>query len=952
MLTPNVVPDGGSGLVAFHGISGLYNQNFVDGANNNQMLFSEARGRASGAPYVYSLDSIKEFEAETSNYSAEFGQAAGGQVNAITRSGTNSIHGDLFYYLRYPSFNALDPYSKWTALYNHGNPFLLTQPIHQQQQFGGSAGGPIIKDKLFYFFTYDGFRRVGRVLYYTTDTVSLTPSGPTTSTSTITPTQCPATISAAQCTSAIQFVQDLAGVGINPPSRYAKENIFFPRLDYDLNEKNHFFVNFNFANFDSTNGYSPNPTYSNSSVSTNGPTSYHERFLIANWTPALTNNSVNEVRFQWGRDLETAGANAAGPSVTLSGLEAYGMPNALPRLAEPDEHRYQITDIFSTQKGRHTFKFGGDANIVHEVMINLYQGGGLYNYIGTPLQAFQNWAVDAFRGQDGDTAANQGTHYSTFVQTIDAINPLSRAGADDFYMQMYDGFAEDSWKIRPNLVLNLGVRYDFQLTPSPAKPNTSSAIAEYYNSTIKNVSDRVQPRLAFAWNPHPGTVVRGGYGIFSALNQGSTYYAMRVENGVYQINYSFNGGPTAPVLFPNVPFAVTGPALTGALYPAGGTAPTVVPLTGGTLVPSFHGLSPNFVPPNAHELSLSVEQLLPAKFTLSVGYVGTRALHLPVFIDANLVGQKPTGLRTYDIRNSAGVTTSVYTTPFYLPADRANPALGSLNTGFSSANSWYNSMATTIRRPFDHGLELLVNYTWSKALDDDQVSGTYGTFYGGNPVLDPNNLKGEYGRSDLDVRNRFVGSLVYQPMLFPEQQIREVPRGRLCLRRDSHRTDRLPDRGVAERLPVGRRGRRRYRRRHELRFRHGHRRPSSANWPQQPAWSGNPKHRLPRLARLSDPREHSLPDHGRGLQSPEPTHYCRREQYVLHLYGGKHDHMHGDARARGDLPGLPWPLRLKHGGLWNPQQYEQPDFRSETASDFGDGLPSDRDQGTAAYLLQ
>ena len=102
LLTPNVVPDGGSGLVSFHGISGLYNQNYVDGANNNQMLFSEARGRASGAPYVYSLDSIKEFQAETANYSAEFGQAVGGQVNAITRNGTNTLHGDLFYSLRYP----------------------------------------------------------------------------------------------------------------------------------------------------------------------------------------------------------------------------------------------------------------------------------------------------------------------------------------------------------------------------------------------------------------------------------------------------------------------------------------------------------------------------------------------------------------------------------------------------------------------------------------------------------------------------------------------------------------------------------------------------------------------------------------------------------------------------------------------------------------------------------
>ncbi len=145
LLTPNVVPDGGSGLVSFHGISGLYNQNYVDGANNNQMLFSEARGRASGAPFVYSLDSIKEFEAQASNYSAEFGQAAGGQVERHHQERNQRPAWRSFYSLRYPSWNALDPYSKWAALYNHGNPFLLTQPIHQQHGFGGSVGGPIIK---------------------------------------------------------------------------------------------------------------------------------------------------------------------------------------------------------------------------------------------------------------------------------------------------------------------------------------------------------------------------------------------------------------------------------------------------------------------------------------------------------------------------------------------------------------------------------------------------------------------------------------------------------------------------------------------------------------------------------------------------------------------------------------------------------------------------------------
>jgi hypothetical protein len=405
LLTPNVVQDGGSGLVSFHGISGLYNQNYVDGANNNQMLFSEARGRSSGAPFSYSLDAIKEFQSEASNHSAEFGQAAGGQVNAITRNGGNDLHGDLFYYLRYPDLNALDPISKWSALFNHGNPFLLTQPTHQQQEFGGSVGGPINKDKLFYFVTSDNFRRTGRALYYETNTVTQTPTGTFGSTTIISPTQCPATISGVQRTAGINFLLGLQGA----PRRFAKETQVFPRIDYQLNPKKLLYANFNFANFDQSYGYAPNPTYSNTSASTNAPTSYHERFLIAHWTSTLTNTVVNDVRFQWGRDLETAGSYASGPSVSL-GAETYGMPNALPRIAEPDEHRYQITDVFNKVYGRHTFKFGGDINLVHEVTINLFQGGGIYGYSGNTTQEFQNWIADAFAGQAGDTDPFAGSH--------------------------------------------------------------------------------------------------------------------------------------------------------------------------------------------------------------------------------------------------------------------------------------------------------------------------------------------------------------------------------------------------------------------------------------------------------------------------------------------------------------------------------------------------------------
>jgi hypothetical protein len=774
LLTPNVVPDGGSGLVSFRGISGLYNQNYVDGANNNQMLFSEARGRASGAPYVYSLDSIKEFQAETSNYSVEFGQAAGGQVNAITKSGTNSVHGDLFYYLRYPTFNALDPQTKWTAKYNTSNPsaaaFLLTQPIHQQQQFGGSVGGPIIKDRLFYFFTYDGFRRVGKALYYNSNTITVTPTNDPKNTGTIiSPTQCPTSISSAQCTSAINFI--LANA-FGAPSRFSKQNIFFPRLDWHINSHNDMFVNYNWANFDSTYGYSGANTFSNSSPSTNGPTSYHERFLVAGLTTQVSGRSINQVHFQFGRDLETAGANAAGPSVGM-GAFTYGMPNALPRTAEPDEHRIQITNVFSTSRGNHTLKFGGDVNIVHEVMINLYQGGGLYSYSGTPSVAFGSWAADSFRGQPGDTDTYAGYHFSSFVQTIDKLNPASKAGLDDFWMKMFAGFAEDSWKIRQNLTLTAGIRYDIQLTPSPIQNNTNFApLSTYYSSTIKN-TNRIQPRVALAWSPYNGTVVRFGYGLFSGLNQGSTYYAMRVENGVIQLNYNFTGCSTTctpansaavGLQFPNVPFAPPGPPLTSALTPSGANLPQISG-AGALGAQSFHGLDPNFVPPYAHEAEFGIEQALPGKMSLAIGYVGTRGMRLPIFVDANLIGRTPTGAKTYNVTDASNNVIRQLTVPVYRIQDRAIPTLQSYNTGFSVANTWYNSMAVSVRRPFANGLELIANYTWSHATDTGQVQGTNGTFYGGDTPLDPNNPSRDNGNSDIDIRNRFVGSFTYQPKI-------------------------------------------------------------------------------------------------------------------------------------------------------------------------------------------
>jgi len=794
LLTPNVTQDGATGLVSFHGISGLYNQNYVDGANNNEMLFSEARGRSNGVPYVYSVDSIKEFQAETSNYSVEFGQSAGGQVNAITKNGTDSLHGDLFWYLRYPSLNALDPYTKYQALNNTPNPviaaFLLTQPIHQQNQFGGSVGGPIMKDRLFYFFTYDGFRQVGAVLYTDTNTITETATASNSGNTIISPTQCPSTVTSVQCTAGIQF---LINESTAAPRRFAKENLFFPRLDYHINEKNDAFVNYDFVDFDKTYGYNGANTVSNGSPSNNAPTSYHERILIGGLTTVVSNTAVNSIHAQYGRDLETAGANASGPYVSM-GVDAYGMVNAIPRVAEPDEHRFQGTDVFSKEMGRHSLKFGGDINNVHEVMINLYQGGGLYSYgESTPGANFQDWIRDAFQGQSGDTDPYAGFHYSSFVQTVDVVNTKPRTqGKDDFYMNMFDLFGEDTWKVSQKLTVTAGLRWDAQFTPAPGLINNNYApLSTYYTQTIKNVLDRVQPRIGFSYSPFRRTVVRGGYGLFSALNQGSTYYAMRVENGVVQINYNYTGClnstgtssstcPTVPststsLQFPNVPFTPTGPALSTALYPSGGTAPAVNGPS--KLGPqSFHGLDPNFVPPYTHDMELSVEQAVPGGLSLSVGYVGTRGMRLPVFVDSNLIGQTPHGIRTYNVlsgltSSAPGTLIKQITVPVYLPTDRRNTSLATFNTGFSVANTWYNAMAVTVKRPFHNGLEVIGNYTWAHASDTDQVQGSNGTFYGGDVPLDPNNIRLENGNSDIDVRNRFTMSFMYQPHIMMDNPL-------------------------------------------------------------------------------------------------------------------------------------------------------------------------------------
>jgi Carboxypeptidase regulatory-like domain len=279
-LTPGVTPDGTTNGISFHGLNSLYNNNSVDGANNNSSYNGAARGGANDG-YVYSGDSIREFQVSASNFNAELGQAAGGSVNAVTKSGTSAYHGDLFYNGRSPDFNAFDPVSKTTAALNGTAPSI---PVRQQNQYGGSFGGPIIKDKLFFFVTVDDYDKVNP-LFTTTQQVT-PPIGqlvcPTLGAGDTIPNPAggaPLSGGAAQaqmavvCANAKSFaISNIVGTF---PRSLAQE-VQLLKFDYQVNQSNHLSIVGNLRDW-------KQPT---SLLSVSGGTSYlQDRFAIATFSP-------------------------------------------------------------------------------------------------------------------------------------------------------------------------------------------------------------------------------------------------------------------------------------------------------------------------------------------------------------------------------------------------------------------------------------------------------------------------------------------------------------------------------------------------------------------------------------------------------------------------------------------------------------------------------------------
>ncbi len=617
---------------------------------------------------------------------------------------------------------------------------------------------------------------------------------------------CPTAINAAQCGDAKNFILN-DELGTYP--RVLAQDVAFGKLDYQLNQANHINATFDWRDWKEPNG-TAFASSNNSGVSTAGTAYLQNRFLILTWNTVIGNDKVNQVLYQFGQDhsFSVLPQNDVPPNVVVTNIFAYGLNGTDPGYANED--RNQVSDNFSFSKGRHSFKTGVDLNFIHTYNRTSMNISGLYTYstaatiAGCPAAStgntlFCDWAVDLYHATNlapgGASDGKTGEHWTSFAQGKDQRFPgvangqLQLAGGDAFASQTYGGYFQDSWKARPNLTVNYGIRYDVQMLPPETNPNENLPLLALYTSTVHETYTGFQPRVGIAWNLSKNTVLRVSAGTYYANTLASTISSARRSTGTREQQFNCTPGSTTPpcgtgvagsaLQFPNVLYAqqvvgpqaaFTAPDLSAAQQPL---TPTVSNPAGDACVGNptcnVRGLSPNLTVPRALEGSAGIERQLPGNMSVSITYVLTRGEHEPAFADANLAA--PTASKTYDVVNLAGATQLTSTVPFF--TQRLAPTTGSILAAYSILNSWYNGMEVTVRKPVSHGIEFLANYTLSRSWDDGEASYANGSNgaaqelnFNGPAPINPYNWKAEYAPSGLDVPNRFAGSIVWQPSFF------------------------------------------------------------------------------------------------------------------------------------------------------------------------------------------
>jgi hypothetical protein len=716
LLTPNVAitqgPDGD--VISVGGQRGIHNNVSVDGADFNNPFFGEQRG-GQRPPFTFNLDAVREMVVTAQGANAEFGRSGGGFVNVITKSGTNEQHGSLHYFGKY---------SALSSDASHAN--LTLQPDFRQHQFGATLGGPIVKDKFFYFVAYDQQA-------YTEVKQKNRPSN--------------SAFDSLKTYLTTAFGGALAG-DFGPIQRTNDAQVAMAKLDWRINPINIASLKYNFTNSRQENGTFDVDTWARSS---NAIEKDYSNAINGSLISNLTNNIDNEFRFQLAREDRPrpyAGPQIPGQSRPFSdtGMDfvngfRFGMPFFIPIKAH--DTRIQVLDNVSLVRGNHLMKTGFEWNRTAETQTFIGFANG--RFIFNSVTGFENYVANGNGYVECSNPAGVlivttttgtcpvGTSISGPVllylqQAGVGGRSVEDAGTQNIPQDDFSVFIQDNWKATPNLTVNYGVRWEGQREADPITPPSQVFFAGFIGQSVTNSTGAYafpsdgkipsdwkmfQPRLGIAWdvNGDERDVLRASAGLYYARIPGLNLASTRSTNG-----------SIGQTIFRNS-------ALTGVLGPPPNYNSLLPAPAGAPFRPDIFIFDKNFENPRTFSASVGYEKEILNQVAASVSYTYAATDHLTRFIN----------------RNDA-----VFGSPWTSGLDGTANGVGVLTTVESSAKSRYNGVTFSLSRMADPNFQYQANYTLAvDKSDDDNERDPFSFRY-----AQANRLDREYNYSDRDQRHR------------------------------------------------------------------------------------------------------------------------------------------------------------------------------------------------------
>jgi hypothetical protein len=707
-------PDSG---LSFYGSNGRGNNISVDGG--------EANDNFGGVRSTVSQEAVQEFQINRSNYSAELGGARGGVVNIVTKSGSNDVRGSLFGFFRNDRLDATDPF----AIVSDGGVIKRVKPPSNRQQFGGTIGGPIVRDKTFWFVAFEQLRRREAA------TAPLL-----TDPSIFQPTPAQEQALAARPAAEAASLRRLLTAPQSTIDMFTRNSGVFPfytdryqgliRLDHQISLQNQFTFRYN-----ATQAYETDPNLSGLTGQSRGFVSdILDSTGLVGWTHLFSPRVINDARLQFNYSYAlTASNDPFGPAVEIPGYGSFNRDRFLP--SEVIARHYDIVDNMSVFHGKHSFKFGGEILIRnnHSDSKTLFSGRfgfspGLPGILADPSLA--GLTLTALQSFNFGLATSYQQGFGDGI--VRATYPL------------YAVYLQDTWRVRPNLTLNSGIRYELDLRKPPLPTDRNN----------------VAPRFGFAWDPSNDkkTTIRGGYGLFFAPIDFQIDY---VVNALNEINGFRQIAQVLTVLQAANPLAVNGPINIFQKLRAEGIIGIPTPLRSiqasdltqfGILVSQtgprpplsvlFHN-SPDYQNPYAQQASLGIEREIAQGLSISASYVFVRGAKLTRSRDQNLLPapvNAATGIRDW------GPTVGNPTGLGYF----RDPLLFQDNVYESTANSFYHGFVIEANKHFSKDVGVAGNYTFSKAIDEET---DYNSDFQAN---DQTNLRAERALSSFDQRHKVV----------------------------------------------------------------------------------------------------------------------------------------------------------------------------------------------------